>query len=159
IPTTVVPNFIVPGGPPQELQMGITHSATAKFTANWLVADRTYFLGLRASSRDVELARRMRANTELDTRLECISTYYMAFVADQTMMAFESNIVSIEKALNDPRALYENGFSEKIDVSRLELQLGNLKIRRNQFQNQRDFSYRILKFQMGMDVNAPLQLS
>lgn len=159
IPTSVVPNFIDPTGPPLEFQMGISHTGTAKVTANWLLADGTYFLGLKAASQYVELASRIRANTELDTRINVSKAYYMALVADQTMMAFDSNIVSMEKALNDTRALYENGFSEKIDVSRLELQLGNLKIRRDQFKNQRDYAYRILKFQMGMDVNAPLQLS
>ncbi len=159
IGTTVVPNFIDPTGPPLEFQMGISHTASAKVSANWLLVDGTYFLGLKAASQYVELASRMRANTETETRVNVSQAYYMALIADQSILTIDSNIVTLQKAHDDTKALFENGFAEKIDVSRLALQLNNLKIQRQNVENQRNYAYRILKFQMGMDVNKPLSLS
>jgi len=159
IGTTVVPNFIDPTGPPLEFQMGISHSASARVTANWLLVDGTYFLGLKAASQYVELASRMRAKTEIDTRVNVSQAYYMSLIADQSILTVDSNLVTLQKTYEDTKALYDNGFAEKIDVSRLALQLGNLKIQRQNMENQRNYAYRILKFQMGMDVNKPLVLT
>ncbi|MDX5321019.1 MAG: TolC family protein [Bacteroidota bacterium] len=159
IPTSVVPNFIDPNGPPLEFQMGISHSGTAKVTASWLLLDGTYFLGLKAAKEYVEFASRMRANSETETRVNVTTAYYMALIADQTVASIDTNLLSLEKALYDTRALYDNGFVEKIDVSRLELQVNNLKIQRQRMNDQRNLAYRILKFQMGMDVNAPITLT
>lgn len=159
IGVTVVPNFINPAGPPLEFQMGISHTATARINANWLLVDGTYFLGLKAASQYVELASRIRANTETDTRVNVSQAYYMALIADQSILTIDSNIVTLQKAHDDTKALFENGFAEKIDVSRLALQLNNLKIQRQNIENQRNLAYRILKFQMGMDVNTPLSLT
>lgn len=159
IPTTVVPNFIDPTGPPLEFQMGISHAGTGKISANWLLADGTYFLGLKAAKQYVELASRMRASTEVETRVNVTQAYYMALIADQTIVAMDSNIITLQKTHDDIKALFESGFAEKIDVSRLALQLNNIKIQRQQMENQRMYAYRILKFQMGMPVEAPLTLS
>lgn len=159
IPTTVVPNFVDPNGPPLEFQMGISHTGLAKISANWLLVDGTYFLGLKAAKQYVELASRMRASTEVETKVNVSQAYYMALIADQTLIAMDSNIITLQKTHDDIKALFESGFAEKIDVSRLALQLNNLKIQRQQMENQRQFAYRILKFQMGMPVDASLSLS
>ncbi|MBI1222488.1 MAG: hypothetical protein GC180_07790 [Bacteroidetes bacterium] len=159
IPVRVIPNITDPNGPPMQFRMGITHSATAALNANWLIADGTYFLGLKAAKEYVEMASRTRASTEVQTRINVSQAYYMALIADATMASMDSNIVTLEKTYLDTKALYENGFAEKIDMGRLELQLNNLKIQRNKMSNQREYAYHILKFQMGMDVNAPLRLT
>ena len=159
IATQVVPNFIDPSGPPLEFQMGISHTGMAKINANWLLADGTYFLGLKAAKQYVELASRSMASTEVETRINVSKAYYMALIGDQSILTLDSNIRTLQKTLDDTRAMYENGFAEKIDVSRLQLQMSNLKIQLEKTKNQRDYAYRILKFQMGMDVETPIMLT
>lgn len=160
IATTVVPNFINPAGPPTlEFQMGISHTLSGKINANWLLLDGTYFLGLKAASQYVTMASLMRANTAVETELNVTKAYYLALIADESMGLIESNITALEKTYEDTKALQENGFAEKVDKQRLELQLSNLKTQQTKIKDQRDMSYRILKFQMGMDVNAGIELT
>lgn len=160
IATMLVPNFQDPDNlPPMEFKMGISHTGTAKIQANWLLLDATYLLGLKASREYVELAGRMRASTEIETKINITKAYYMALIGDQSVVLLDSTIHMLQQSHDEVKALFDAGFAERIDVQRLALQLSNLKIQRDQTDNQRKFAYRLLKFQMGMDVNAPLTLT
>lgn len=158
IAAMVIPSFTDPNKT-QEFRMGISHTGAAKIQATWLILDGSYLLGLKASKEYVELASRMRASSEIDTRVNISKAYYMALIGDQSVTLLDSTIKMLQQSHNDVKALFEAGFAERIDVQRLSLQLNNLKIQREQTHNQREFAYRLLKFQMGMDVNAPLLLS
>lgn len=159
IPTTVVPNFVDPAGPPLEFRMGISHTANMKVNANWLLADGTYFLGLNAAKRYVELSNRIKSNVETETRANVTQAYYTALLSTQTLIAINANIETLQKSYEQVAALHANGLAEKIDVSRLSLQLNNLKVQKQKLENQKEMAHRMLKQLMGMDVETPLELS
>jgi outer membrane protein TolC len=159
IPTMLVPNFTNPGGPPLEFQMGISNSLTAKVQVNQLLFDGTFFLGLRAAKEYVELANNMIATTEAETELNVTKAYYLALITAENVTLVEENLKVIEKIYSDTKALKENGFAEKIDVQRLELQVSNLKIQLTRLGDQREITLKLLKFHMGMDVNKEIVLT
>jgi outer membrane protein TolC len=61
--------------------------------------------------------------------------------------------------LNETRALNQQGFVEKLDVQRLDVQANNLRAERQNVQNLIELSYTLLKFQMGMGVNDEITLA
>lgn len=161
IATTVVPNFINPGQGPAtlEFQMGISHTLSGKINANWLLLDGTYFLGLKAATQYVSMASLVRANTAVETEINVTKAYYLALIADESDVLIQSNIDALQKTYDDTKALYETGFVEEIDKQRLELQLSNLKTQQTRIKDQKEISYRILKFQMGMKLDSNVVLS
>jgi Outer membrane protein len=60
--------------------------------------------------------------------------------------------------LNDTRALYENGFVEKLDVDRATVNLANLRTEKIKLENTIKTGYIGLKYLMGMPVKAELVL-
>lgn len=159
IPVTVVPNFINPNDPPLEFRMGISHQLSAKLNVNWLLLDGTYFLGLKAASQYVQMASVMQANTEVETEINVTKAYYLALLAEQSLELMESNIQTLQKTTNETKALFQAGFAELLDYQRLELQLSNIKTQKQKLLDQKEFSVRILKFQMGYPVDQDIKLS
>ncbi len=61
--------------------------------------------------------------------------------------------------MRDTKALNVQGFAEKIDVQRLEVQMNNLKIEAKNVQRLQDLSYHLLKFQMGKKIAENITLT
>jgi outer membrane protein TolC len=61
--------------------------------------------------------------------------------------------------LSDTRKSYENGFAEKLDISKLEVQLANLRTEKLKAQNTIDNGYLGLKVLMGMPIQDTLVLT
>jgi outer membrane protein len=62
----------------------------------------------------------------------------------------------VQKLLKETQIMYHNGFVEKIDVDRLEVQYNNLKVERDKVGRLIILSVQLLKYQMGMPINEPL---
>jgi outer membrane protein TolC len=81
----------------------------------------------------------------------------LLFDANEQMM--QKNIVSLTKTKSDLEQFYKNGFSEKVDVDRLTLQLSNLSLQKDKIHDQLQVAKMILKLQMGLPVNDSIVLS
>lgn len=159
IPTSVVPNFINPNDPPLEFQMGISNSLTAKVSLTQLIFDGTYFLGLKAAKEYVKLAEKNMSATQVETIINVSQAYFMVLLIEENQKLTDANLSLVEKTFQQTKGLFENGFAEKLDIQRLNLQLSNLKTLRNKLQDQHEYALRILKLQMGLDLNKNVALS
>ena len=97
--------------------------------------------------------------TELDVIEQVTKAYYLVLVNQVRTGLIDTNISTIESTLRDTRALYENGFAEKIDVARLQVQLNNLNTERQGVDQVIEASKNLLKFTMGMAVTNLIDLS
>ncbi|MEQ9413799.1 MAG: TolC family protein, partial [Cyclobacteriaceae bacterium] len=70
----------------------------------------------------------------------------------------ENSYNRLDTLLRDTRAMLDAGFAERIDVDRIVVQFNNIKVEKENFEKTLELSYALLKFQMGMDINAPLEL-
>ncbi|MEL6537462.1 MAG: TolC family protein, partial [Bacteroidota bacterium] len=78
---------------------------------------------------------------------------------EERLTLLELNLERLETLVKDTESLFEEGFAEKIDVSRLKVNRNNLY---TEYQKLKDFvglSNDLLKFQMGMPISEPLTLS
>jgi outer membrane protein TolC len=182
IVTTVLPNFISPstyqvlinegvrngsGNPIQmpadfgfiEAQFGTRYSANAAVSLNQILFDGQVFVGLLARKATIEFATQNAAVTEEMIVANVAKVYYQLVVSRTQVELIDSNLALLEKNLRDTRILFENGFREKLDVDKTEVQLSNLRTERNKVMNQVSNGYYGLKLLMGMPVADELILT
>jgi outer membrane protein TolC len=75
------------------------------------------------------------------------------------MKLLEANIARLQKAYDDTRAFNQQGFTEAIDVERLEVSLNNLVTIKDNTARLIGLSETVLKFQMGYKLEDPITLT
>lgn len=146
-------------GPDLEVQFGTPFQATAGISGRQLVFDGTFFLGLRAAEVFVELSSRQIDATAEDIALTVSKAYYTALIAQESLKLIDANMARVKKLHDDTKALYDEGFAEKLDVERLEITYTNLQLERTKAERMAALSKDLLKFQMGMPVAEDLSLA
>lgn len=161
IPTSLIPAEFF-GGPPGSfaaVKFGTQYQATAGLDASQLIFSGDYFLGLKASKVFVELSQKSIQRTKIETAATVSKAYYTVLVNQERIKLMDANVARIKKALDDTKALYDNGFVEKIDYDRLSVTYNNLLVEQEKVNRLLNLGVYLLKYQMGMDVNATLTLS
>ena len=179
IATQVLPDFISPSiygvlyqegvinpntNPPpafgsNPVQFGVPYQFTANATLSQLIFDGTYFLGLKAANEFVKMSELQAAKQEVDLTENISKSYLLILTTKENKLLVESNLKIVEDNLRQAKALYQNGFAEKLDVERVELSKSNLDIRLASINKQLEILHQSLKLSMGMNVNTPLELT
>jgi outer membrane protein TolC len=159
IPVQVIPNFTGQGPEFLELKFGRPFTSNVTISANQLLFDGTFILGVRASKEFVNLAKLNVSRNEIETEVNVSKAYYLVLLLDANEKMMLKNIESLQKTKSDITQFYKNGFSEKIDVDRLTLQLSNLTLQKEKIHDQKEVSKMILKLQMGMPVSSNVELT
>lgn len=161
IPTSFVPGEFFGGEPGTyaPVQFGQNYSASAGLSASQLLFDGSYLVGLQASRTYADLSRKGLQQSKIDVAVNVSKAYYFVLVAEERFKQLESDIQRIAKLKSDTKALFDNGFVEKIDYDRVELNYNLLESARNQTKRVVENSYLLLKFQMGMDLKTPITLT
>ncbi len=126
---------------------------------NQLLFDGQVFIGLqarRAAIRNAELGAEV---TKEQIKANVYKIYYQLVVGRRQLGTFDANISTYEKLLHDTRIIYENGFAEKLDVDKVQVQLNNLQTQKLKTQNQLDAGLAGLKFLMNMPQQDQLILA
>jgi outer membrane protein len=158
IPTSLIPAEIF-GGPPGAfipVQFGTKYNATTAFGASQLVFSGSYILGVKASKVYQDLAQKNTARTNIETTAEVTKAYYTVMVNAERKKLLDANLARIAKLRDDTKALYENGFVEKLDFDRITVTYNNAATEVANVQRLLDLSLVLLKYQMGMDQSANL---
>jgi outer membrane protein len=156
------PTQLVPFGPRGELvpiQFGTKYNGTASVTASQLLFDGTYLVGLQTSMVYLGLAQKAVERSRMETAVAVSKAYYTALINEERIKFLNDNLAQVKKLVDDTRAMNESGFVEKIDLDRAMLNYNNLVVEVQNTEKLLGLSYFLLKFQMGMDVNAPLKLT
>ncbi|MBO0930892.1 TolC family protein [Fibrella aquatilis] len=131
----------------------------ASATFNQLLYDAAYKVGLRAAATLRELSQRNVTASRITVAEQVAKAYYGVLVAQERAKLLDLNISRLDTLLRDTRALNKQGFVEKLDVQRLEVQANNLRADRQNVENLIQLSYALLKFQMGLSVNEEITLT
>ncbi len=163
IPSSLVPaQFFDPTAPEGEfakLAFGTRNDLTLGLSANSMVFDGSYFVGLRAAKAYRQYVDRELTSKKQEVKNAVIEAYLPALLLQQSRSTLENNITTIEKLLNETKALYKEGFVEQLDVDRLELSLANIQSELGNIDRQADLVYNVLKFQMGYPLEDPIVAS
>lgn len=163
IPTVFLPgNAFDPNGNPDETvgaKFGTNYSGNMGISANQMLFDGTFFIGLKAARTFTQLSKKDHIKTKIDI-VEAVSKAYFGVLVNRERYALvERNYSRLDSLLQDTKVMYDNGFAEKIDVNRVQVQFNNMKVEKNNFQQLLSVSESLLKFQMGMSPSSLLELT
>lgn len=159
LPTSLIPAEFT-GGKEGEfiaLKFGTQWNATAGISASQLLFDPSYLVGVQATRTINELARKNVSRTEIETAVAVYKAYYNHLILKERQKAINSNVFRMKKLLDDTKALYENGFVEKLDRDRVQVAYNNMMSEQGKFERLNAFSLQLLKFQMGMPLSNQLE--
>jgi len=158
-----LPTSIITGDPTSEgftpVQFSPEYDGNAAFSVNQLLFDGSYFVGLQAAKTLRELRQKESNQSEIETVEAITKAYYLALITEERLQLLDANQDQLERVLKETKALYENGFAEKIDVDRISVNYNNLQTENTKAQRSYDLSMDMLKFQMGMPLSTDLNLS
>lgn len=156
IPVQVIPNFLKEalGSGPDLISVAFGRNFTSGLTvsANQLLFDGTFFLGVKASKEFVNLSQLNVSRTEIETEVNISKAYYLVLLLESNEKMMQANVASLQKTKSDVEQFYKNGFSEKVDLDRLSLQLSNLSLQSEKIQDQKRIAMMVLKLQMGVPM-------
>ncbi len=158
--TTLMPDFIhgdfehkIP------VQFGNQHTADFGVTVSQMVFNGPFIVGLEATKILRELNQQNVKKSETDIREMVAQTYYLILVGKQTEQIIEENYQNMKKTLDDTRKMYEAGFTEDISVDQLQVSVTSLENAVKSARRQVIASERLLKFQMGLSLDARIELT
>jgi outer membrane protein TolC len=140
-------------------KFGVDNAGFANVGLNQLVFDGTYLLGLKASSVYKDLAVKSVTQSKQQVAENVTKAYYGILVNEKRQGLLALNVARLDTLLKETRELNKQGFVEKIDVQRLDVQANNLRTELENIDRLQALSYSLLKFQMGYPMEEPIRLS
>ncbi|HYF32140.1 MAG TPA: TolC family protein [Chitinophagaceae bacterium] len=142
-----------------QAQFGTRYTSSAGVSLSQLLFDGQVFIGLQARKAAISFAEKTAEVTQEMIKANIYKIYYQVIIGRQQMTSIDANIARTEKLLSDTRELFKNGFAEKLDVSKVEVNLANLRTERVRVDNQTQLGLMGLKMLMGMPVKHELILT
>ncbi|WP_346316060.1 TolC family protein [Chitinophaga sp. YIM B06452] len=156
--TSLIPD--IANDPSQKIpvQFGTKFSSAVTGEATQTLFNSDYFLGLRAAKVYDELSVRDLQRTAIDTRVQVSVAYFDVLVALEGIRIVDANLAQFGKTLRDTKARYDEGVAERIDVDRIQASFNSVETQRANLDRTRNYAYDVLKYSMGMPLNAKLEL-
>ncbi len=163
IPTTLIPaEFIDPDaeeGTFIGVKFGTRYNATLDVSVNQLIFSGSYIVALQASKIYLRLSKESLVKSEIDVKANVTNTYYLILLAENTLETLRASLENIRKTFSETQEMLNAGFVEDTDVDQLQLTVTNLENSVKSMERQVRVTYRLLKFQMGFDLDEDIRLA
>jgi outer membrane protein TolC len=161
IPTSLLPGQIFGGAPGTfiPVQFGTKFNANYGANFNQILFDGQVFIALQARATSLDWKRKSAALTEENIKANIYKIYYQLAASKTQLNILDANILRLQKLASDAALMYKNGFAEKLDVDKVNVQLNNLQTEKLKANNSVTIGYMGLKMLMGMPVKDSLVLT
>jgi outer membrane protein len=161
IPTSLIPAQFFGGTPGtyEPIKFGTKYNGNYGATLQQILFDGQVFVGLQARKTSIDLQTKAAEVTEEQIKANVYKIYYQLVIGQRQIGTINANIDNNEKLLHDTKEIYKNGFAEKLDVDKVQVQLNNLTTQKLSAQNLIDAGVAGLKFLMNMPQKDSLVLT
>jgi len=161
IPTSLLPAQIFggPAGTFIPVQFGTKFNANYGANFQQLLFDGQVFVALQARATSLEMQRKNAAVTEEVIKANIYKIYYQLSASKTQLNILDANLERLNKLAQDAQIMYKNGFAEKLDVDKVNVQLNNLQTEKLKATNAVAIGFMGLKMLMGMPVKDSLELT
>ncbi len=161
LPISLIPAEFFGGTPGtfEELPFGVKWNSTGGVSLNQVVFDGTVFAGLKARDALIAYSTKAEEVTEETIRANIYKIYYQLLVSRTQIELIDSNIAQQTKLQHDTKIMFDNGFSEQLDVDKITVQIANLQTERANAATTATNGYLGLKVLMGMPIKDELTLT
>lgn len=141
------------------IDFGAKQNVTPSVTLNQLIFDGSYLVGLQSAKVFLEISKNAKTKTDLQVRKNVINAYGNVLLATESIKLLESNILILEKNLNETTKIYENGLGDEESVEQLQITLSSVKSNLNKTQRLKKITYQLLNITLGIDIDTPTALT
>ena len=161
IPTSLLPAQIFggPAGTFIPVQFGTKFNANYGANFQQLLFDGQVFVAIQARATSLEMQRKNAAVTEEVIKANIYKIYYQLSASKTQLNILDANLERLNKLAQDAQIMYKNGFAEKLDVDKVNVQLNNLQTEKLKATNAVAIGFMGLKMLMGMPVKDSLELT
>ncbi len=184
IPTTLLPDFISPSiygvlakegvvdkfgnpiVPPSTnttqffpAKFGTQHNANYGITISQLIFNGQYIVGLQASKVFYQMSEENYEKSAIDIKFNVANSYYIILILNQNVEILKKSLATIHTTVSEAEQTYQQGFIDEITVDQLKINLITLQNAISLLEWQTEVSKRLLKFQMGIDIEEPIKLT
>ncbi|MCB9360742.1 MAG: TolC family protein [Flavobacteriales bacterium] len=163
LPTSLIPasafNPNAPAGEFAELKFGTNYNNSATISANQLLFDGSYLVGLKAAKVYKEFSEKNVTKTEIEVKEDVAQAYYLTLVAEENKKILNEIATTTETLLNETTKIYEEGFVEEQNIDQLRLTLNDINNSLVYAEQQLSIAKNLLKFQIGYDIKNEIGLT
>ncbi len=161
IPTSLLPGEIFgqPAGSFIPVKFGTKYNANGTVTLNQILFDGQVFVGLQARKTSIDFRKKAAEVTQENIKANILKVYYQLVISKTQTDLLQANIERLKKLEHDTREIYKNGFTEKVDVDKVTVQIANLETEKLKTQNSISNGYSGLKVLLGMPLKDSLILT
>lgn len=141
------------------VDFGAKQSMTVGAVLNQKIFDGSYIVGLQSAKVYLEISKNAKEKTDLQIREAVINAYGNVLLAEESLEIINSNIVILEKNVNETTKIFENGLEEEESVEQLKITLSGVKSQLNNTKRLKSIAYQMLNITLGLDVNAAIELT
>lgn len=161
IQKSLIPAEIFGGQPGtfQEVAFGTKHNATGNLSLTQLLFDGSYIVALQASKTYLQFYENSKKKTDIEVREMIINSYGSFLLADESVQILQKNKKVLEKTLFDTDQTFKNGLIEEENVEQLKITLASVNNNLNYVTRLKDISLKMLKVNLGIEIEDELTLT
>lgn len=155
------PPFGDPSNPSDVIpaRFGVSYSGNAGVNMTQMIFDGSFFVGLRAAKTFKALTEFDKVKVENDVIENVKKAYFGVLVNLERIKLSQANLTRIDSLLEETKAMNEAGFTEKLDVSRIQVQRNNTFTQLKRSVTAYDISKQLLKIQLGLPKNYDIVIT
>jgi outer membrane protein TolC len=119
-------------------------------TVQQLLFQPDVFVGLQARQTSLDLSNAVIEQTKEKIKDSAYRRYYAILIAQKQLYFLNESVKRLEKLYHDDSVMFKNGFAEKLDMDRVQVQLNNLRTTTSIVESSVNLSYAALKFALGV---------
>jgi outer membrane protein TolC len=119
-------------------------------TVQQLLFQPDVFVGLQARQTALDLSNSLIEQTRERVKDSAYRRYYAILIAQKQLYFLNEGVKRLEKLYRDDSIMYVNGFAERLDLDRVQVQLNNLRTTTSLVESSVNISYAALKFALGV---------
>ena len=141
------------------IAFGTKNTMIARASLSQLIFDGSYIVALQASKAYLQFFENAKKKTDNDIREMIINAYGNVLLAEESIKILESNKVILDKNYNDVNQIYKNGLGEQEAVEQIAITQATVVSSLNNVKRLKEISSKMLKLNLGIDINNDLKLT
>lgn len=140
----------IPNPTLQQVSFQQPWNLTAGATVTQLLFQPDVFVGLQARETAIKLSESNYEQTKQRIKDSAYKRYYAILIAQKQLYFLNESIARLEKLYHDDSVMYANGFAERLDLDKVQVQLNNIRTTQSMVESGVTLAYATMKFALGI---------
>lgn len=119
-------------------------------TVTQLLFQPDVFVGLQARQTALDYSQALVEQSKEKIKDSAYKRYYAILIAEKQLHFIDEGMRRLQKLYHDDSLMYKNGFAERLDLDKVQVQLNNLSTTRSAVDNAVQIGYAAIKFSIGI---------